>query len=118
MPVRARHLDRAFNRLGARVTEESPLQATGFAQFARQRSLVFVVVKIGGMDQQGGLVANHFHNARVRMAQCINADSRDQIEVPVLIDVIEPAALAAGQYQRVAGVILQEILLFQVEDRL
>ena len=58
------------------------------------------------MDQPGGLVADHPQDAGVSVAQGVDADAGNEVEVAALIDVVGPAALAARQHERIAGVVL------------
>ena len=50
------------------------------AELLRQRSLVLVIVEIGGVDQQRGLLADHLDDARMRVAQRVHADAGDKIQ--------------------------------------
>ena len=52
------------------------------------------------------------------MAERVDADAGDEIEVAAFVDVIDPAALATRQHERIAGVVLEQVTLFEIEDRL
>ena len=81
-------------------------------------SLEIVIVKIGGVDQQRRLFANHIYDARMCMAQGVDTDSGDKVEIPVAVHIVDVAPLAAIQHQRVAGIVLQEKLALQIDDLL
>src|ERR1022692_1928738 len=59
------HFEAAFHRLGPRIGEEATLQSAHLRQPPGQRALILVVVEIGGMDQQRGLLADNLGEARV-----------------------------------------------------
>ena len=105
--VRADHLERAFHGLRAGVGEEGALEAARLGQALRQRTLVLVIVKIGAVDQQAGLLADHLEEARVGVSQRVHADSGDEIQIAAAFRVVDVAAFAAGQNQRIAGIILE-----------
>ena len=88
-------------------------KSAGLGQTFRQRPLILVVVEIGSVQQQAGLLANHFREARVRVAQRVDADAGDEIQIALAGSVVDIAAFAALQKQRIARVILQQILALQ-----
>ena len=79
--VRADHLQRAFHGLGAGVGEEAALEPADLGQPLGQRSLVLVVVEVRRVDQQAGLLADDLHDARMRVAERVDADAGDQVQV-------------------------------------
>ncbi len=68
------------------------------------------------MDHQAGLFAHHFDDARVGVAQARYADAGDEIQVPLAGQIVHIAAFAARQDQRIAGIILEQIIAFQIHD--
>ena len=80
-PVRVDHLERAFHRLGSAVGEEHALQSRHLDQPLGQRALVLVIVEIRGMDEQSGLLTNHFGHARMGVAERVDADAGDEIQI-------------------------------------
>ena len=114
--VSARHLERAFDRLRAGVREEAAIEAAGAGDSLRQPALILVIVKIGGVQNQRGLFANHLGEPGMGISQRVHANAGDQIEVPVAGGVLYVTAFAAMQDQRVAGVVLDQKLLFEIDD--
>jgi len=115
--VRADDLQRAFDGLGAGVAKEHAIEAAGLGYSLRERPLILVIVQIRAVDHPGSLLANHLHQPRMRVPQRVDADPRDQIQVALARSVIDVAALAASQHQRVSQVVLKQILLFEIDDR-
>ena len=70
------------------------------------------------MDHQPGLLADDLGNARMRVAEGVDADAGEQVQVTAAFQVVNPATLAARQHQRIAGIVLQQVLFFQVHDLL
>ena len=68
--------------------------------------------------QQRGLVANHLHDARMRVAQRVDADAGDEIQVTLALGVLHIASLAARQRQRITGIILEQIFALEFDDGL
>ena len=109
--VRARHFERAFHGLGAGVAEERALQAAGFGEPLGEWALIGVVVEVGGVQQAAGLLADHLHQARVRVAERVYADAGDEVEVALAGWVKNIAAFAAIQHERIAGVGLEQVFV-------
>ncbi len=84
------------------------------ARRLRQRSLVLVIVKIGAVNQQAGLLANDFQNARMSVTERVDADAGEEIEIAAAFQIVNIAALSARQNERITGVVLQEILALQL----
>ena len=74
-------LHRAVNRFGATVSEEHAVEAGPFHQLAGKRALKCVVIEVGKMNGAHGLAANHFDNARMRVAEGIDGDAAKKIEI-------------------------------------
>ena len=111
-------LQRAFNRLGAAVGEKRAIQPRRVAQLLGQQSLILVVIKVGDVDDLGRLVANHLHDAGMRMTQRVDAQPGQEIEIALALDVKDVHALAARNGQRIAGIGVQQILLFPIDNLL
>ena len=82
------HLDRALHRLRARIGKEGALETADFRQALGQRPLILVVVKVGSVDQQSGLLANRRDNPRMRVSQRVHADAGDEIQVAVAFQIV------------------------------
>src|SRR5690348_7952483 len=100
------HLHRAFDRLSAGITEESPLQSTGLREPFRKRPLVFVVVEIRSVEEQRGLLANHFRDAWMRVSQRVYADAGDHVQIALAIRVVNIGTFPAMQRNRIPGIVL------------
>jgi hypothetical protein len=81
-----------------------------------QESLVFVEVQIRAMDHLGRLLAQHLHYARVPMAEGIHSDAAEQVEILLPVEVVDEASLATVKRQRIAAVVLKDILFFALDD--
>ena len=115
--MRADDLERAFDGLGAGVAEEHAIESAGLGDALRERPLILVIVEVGAVDHAGGLLANHLHQPRMRVPQRVHADAGNQIQVALAGGVVDIATLAASQHQRIARVVLKQILLFEIDDR-
>ncbi len=111
--VGARHLERALHGLGAGVAEERAVEAAGFGETLGERGLVGVVVEIRGVQQAAGLLADHLHQTGVRVAERVHADAGDEVEVALAGWVKHITAFAAVQYERVAGIGLEQVLALE-----
>ena len=80
-----------------------------------QRALILVIVQIRRVQNQASLLPDHFGELRVRVAERVHADSGDQIEIAFAGGVVNVAAFAAMQHERVAGVVLKQVLLFELD---
>ncbi len=117
-PVRVRHLERALHRLRPGIAEEAALQPAHLRQPFGQRALILVVIEVGSMQQEARLRADDFGDPRMRVAQRVDTDPGDQVQVSLAREVVEIAALTAGQHERITRIILQQIFALQVHDRL
>ena len=116
--VRPDHLQRAFHGLGSGVAEEGALETADLGQALGQRSLVLVVEVVRGVDEQAGLLAEHPQDARVAVAQRVDADAGEQIEVALAAQIEHVASLAPVEHQRVAGIGREHIASLQIHDLL
>src|SRR5581483_75625 len=111
-----RELDCAFNGLSAAVRKENPVQPGKRAQLLRQPALILVAIEIGGVNHARGLLADHFHNARVRVTKGIHPQPTDEIEITPAFHVIDEDALAAADRQWIAAVGGQQELTLELDD--
>ena len=68
------------------------------------------------MEDEAGLFAEDPGETRMRVAEGIYADAGDEIEITRARSVVDVAALAAMQNQRITGVVLEQVLLFEIDD--
>ncbi len=118
VPGSAHQLQRALNRLGAAVGEEGAIHPRRVAQLLGQQSLILVVIEVGDVDDLGRLIANDLHDARMRMTQRIDAQPGEEIEIALALDAIDVYTLAPRNGQRIAGIGVQQILLFPFDNLL
>jgi hypothetical protein len=111
--VGANDFERALHGLGAGVAEEDAIQAGDAGDALRQGTLVLVVIEVGAVDHARSLLANDLHQARVPVAQSVDANAGDEIQVAFARPIPHIAALAALQHQRIAGVVLEQVLFFE-----
>src|SRR6185312_2714424 len=109
--MRADHLQSAFHCFRTGITKETPLQAADFCETFRKAALILVIVEVRSVKNHACLLANDLRNPRVRVAERIYADSANKIQVAVTIRIIHITAFAAPEQQRVASIILEEVLL-------
>src|SRR5579871_1856387 len=118
MAVSARHLEAALHGFGSGIGEKSAFETADACQPLRQPTLKRMVIKIRRMDEEPGLLANGFDNARMGMPQCVDPDAGDEIEVTPALLVIHIAAPAAFDQQRITRVILEQEPAFQIDGGL
>src|SRR5215472_9441271 len=112
MPAKEpRQLHRAINRFRAAIGEEHAIHARPINKLARQRTLKRVVVEVGKMDGARGFAANHFDNARMRVAKRVDGNAPKKIEIFLARRVEDVRTLAVGHDHGLALVGGQEILL-------
>ena len=112
----ARQLDRTFDGFGAAVREKHAIQARELDEFLGEPSLVLVAVEVRNVDQFGGLVTNRLHDSRVRVAERVDAQAGDEVEVLLPLEVEEENSFAALKGDRVAVVSLEKIAALEVDD--
>ena len=105
--VSVQDLDCGFHRFRTRVAEESPVQAAGFGEFLGERPLELVVIQIRAVNQQGRLFPDHACDARVSVAEGVDANAGDQVKVPLARNVVQPRALAPLQRERITRIVLK-----------
>jgi len=76
-----------------------------------------VVIEIGAVNQASHLLTNHFCEAGVRVTQSVDADTGEQIEIPFARRVVHVTPFPTLQHYRIALVILEQVLLFQIDNR-
>jgi hypothetical protein len=109
MAMQARQLDRCLVGLGTGIAEEGAVHAGQCAEPVGQGFLQGNPVQVRGMDQSPGLLAQGARQLRVGMAQTVDGDAGDGIEVLVALFVVEPDALAARKGNGLTGVGLHEV---------
>ncbi len=84
-----------FHGFGAAVGEEGVGEAAPLAEAMGERGLVFVAVEVRGMEAEGGLIGNGADDAGVGVAEGIDADAGDEVEIAAAGGIGDVAAFAA-----------------------
>ena len=81
-----------------------------------EQALVLVVVKVGEVDDLRRLFADDPHDARVGVAERVDAQPGEQVEIAFALDVIQVDAFAARHGDRIASVGVEQVFLFAFND--
>ena len=100
----ARHLDRAFHRLGAGIGEEHHVREARRAQPPGQPLGLGDAVEIGNVPDLLGLLGDRLHQMRMGVAERVDRHPRGEIEVALAVGGDQPRALAALEREIDAGV--------------
>ena len=73
-----------------------------------------MIVEIRRVNQQRACSRITFVNRGLRVTKRIDADAGDQVQVALAAGVVNVDAASALQYDRVARVVLKQILLFEI----
>ena len=106
-------LQRPFDRLGSAVGEKGAIQSRLRAELLRQQSLIFVVVEVGDVDDFRRLLADGLDDAGMGMAQGIDAQPGEEVEIAPAINVVNVNSLSARNGKWVAGVGVQQVFLLK-----
>ena len=90
----ARHLDRAFDRLGAGILEE---HGVGKAQGAQPVGELFAfrnAVEVGDVPDFLRLRGQRFDQIRMRVAERVDGNARGEVEIAIAVSRDQPSALA------------------------
>src|SRR5450631_827553 len=85
----AGEFERSFPGLGATVAKESAVQSGDLRQQPREFRLILVEEQIGNMNQSTGLTLDRRLNGRVIVAERVDADSTQEIQIPLVPRVPE-----------------------------
>jgi hypothetical protein len=111
---KAGEFDRTLNGFGTAVGEKDAVEAGKLAEPLGELALIFVVVKVGKMNDAGRLLANCFYNARMGMAESVDAESSDKIEVLFALEVIQENAFATLKSDRIPVISWKKEALFEI----
>src|SRR5438270_258606 len=95
--VSASDLQRRLPGFGAAVRKEDAIEAGDARQALGDLRCELVVVQVRGVNQFRGLFRNGLQHRRVTIAQRIDSDSANEIEVLLTFGVVKVYALAALQ---------------------
>ena len=105
------HLDGGFVGLKARVAEKHVAQTTALNQHSGQLLLQLDVVEVGGMDDLADLLAQGGHQARVGMAQRVDRNACQAVEVAARVVAVKPDSIAVAETDRRFAVGVHQIRL-------
>ena len=63
------------------------------------------------MDDLRRLVADDLHDPRMRMAERVDAQTREEVEIAPALNVVNVHSLSAGDGERIARVGVQQVFL-------
>src|ERR1035438_1152590 len=113
----AGQLERSFPGLGAAVAEESAVKPGDFGQQPRQFRLILVEEEIRNMNQPASLTLDRRLDRRVVIAERINSDSTQEIQIPLATRIPEIHAAPAYKKDRLALVGGKQELRFHAGNR-
>src|SRR5258708_4136677 len=93
----AGELERSFPRLGAAVAEESAVKPGNFGHQLRELGFVLVEEKLRNMNQTAGLALDRRLDGRVAVAERIDSDSAQEIQIALALRVPEIHAASANK---------------------
>ena len=93
--VLARHLDRAFHRLGAGIGEEHHVGEARRAQPLGQPLGLGDAVEVGDVPELLGLLGERLDQVRMGVAERVDRDAGGEIEIALAVGRDQPRALAA-----------------------
>src|SRR5215470_10668879 len=94
---RARELQRSLVRLRSGVAEEDARQPRSLRQALGELPLIRVVIKVRRV-QQVRLIAQRLSHSRVVVAQDVDADARDEIEITLALVVVKRRTFSAHEH--------------------
>jgi hypothetical protein len=90
----ARHLDRAFDRLGAGILEKYRIGKAQRAQPVGQPLGFRDAVQVGDVPELLRLLGQRRDHVRMRVAERVDGDARGKIEIALAFSREQPSALA------------------------
>ncbi len=98
--IQAHELQCAFVGLGSGVAEEDFLQTRQRAQAVGELFLLAHTVDVRRVDQSTDLLSQRGDQARMRVAEAVDGDASQRIEIFFALLVEEPCTLAVGEGDR------------------
>ena len=96
----ARQLQRAFPGFGAGVGEEDAVEAGALGEAQREFGLTLVIEEVRGVDERAALAGDGFFDCRMAVAERVDADAAEQIEILRTVLVNDVNAFAAHKEDR------------------
>ena len=102
--MRAGQFERAFPGLGATIAKEDAVQAGALGKLQRQLRLALVKEEIRGVDELAALPDDGLFDGRMAVAERVNADAAQQVEIALALLVDEVHTLSASEKNGIAVV--------------
>ena len=112
----AGEFERAFPGLGAAVAKESAVKPGDFGQQPREFRLILVEEEIRNMNQPAGLTLDRRLDRGVVVAERIDSDSAQEIQIPLAARIPEIHAAPANKKDGLALVGGKQELRFHAGD--
>ena len=114
--IGARQLQRAIHRFGTAIGKENAVEPGPFGQFARERRLIRIVKEIRKVNGAPGFAPDHAHQARMRVAERIDGDSAEKIQIFASPRIIEAAAAPVREHHGRPPVRIHQVARFVAAD--
>lgn len=102
--IEPREFQAAFDGFGAAVGEKDTVHAGDFSEFPGERTLKFVVKEIGKVNGARGFAANHFDDVGMRVAEAVDGDAAEKIEIFFARGIEDVRTAAVCEDERLAFV--------------
>ena len=116
LAVLAGDLDGGLVGLRAGVAEEDALEVADLAEFRRQLGLRGGQVQVGRVDQRRRLLLDGPDEARVAVAEAVDGDAGQEVQILLALGVVQPRALSAHKRHGQAGVGVHDVGVVQRLD--
>ena len=100
--ISARQLQRALPGFGAGVGEKGAVEAGALGEAQREFRLTLVIVEVRGVDERAALAGDGFFNRGMAVAERVDADAAEQVEILRTVLVHDVNALTAHKEDGVA----------------
>src|SRR5919106_5074806 len=114
--VAPRQLDGCLIGLGAAVTKKNAIGKRVAAQLTRELRLGDNMIEIRNVEQLARLLLDGTDYCRMAVAQTVDRDARQEIEVLFAVGIPHPRALAAHQRDGIPGVGVSDIMFCELRN--
>ena len=115
-PVALGDLERRLDGLGPAVAEIRPVKPAHPRELFGQGALIGVGIEVRAVHQGAGLIANCLDHPRVAVAEGVDSDAGNEVEVLLALIVVDVAALTPHKNDLSATVVLEEMTIFKCAD--
>src|SRR6185503_5017275 len=99
--VRACDFQRGLNGLGSAVAEEGAVESGGSGEAQSEWGLVLVKIEVRDVDELTALLRDGVDDGGMPVAERVDADAAQQVEVAIAVFIDQVRAFAAGEEDRV-----------------